>query len=380
MGGTTGSYSRLNTASGPPPVGVTTPVSALSLPKSAIASSSPATGGQLTSGVAIAMPRPTKCRGALSLSEAGASLFVKHPPDEEVTTQARRRMRWTFLLLAVRRRAADPLHGRPPGPGAEAEIQFHASGPPGGLRLRDEADVRGHGRGDGSSEIPARRSLRPGQPPVRGRHDVPRQGRAGWHSGQAARAAGPPALRPRLRPARPLPPRAPRPDLPDHAHGPRRRVAGQAGHDRQLLRDLRRNPESEAARGLRLLLTPFPQQQFNQTEDRRTLRPTRAVACLDCHSNDHTNASFHLVGDIRPQEFRRRIDTPSLRGVNIQRLFGSQRALKSVEDFTEVEQRAAYFDGDPGIATKKGVNLLERGSQVHFMAEIQRLMDLPSAR
>ena len=59
------------------------------------------------------------------------------------------------------------------------------------------------------------------------------------------------------------------------------------------------------------------------------------------------------------------IDTPSLRGVNIQRLFGSQRAMKSVEDFTEFEQRAAYFDGDPVIATKKGVNILERGSQVH---------------
>jgi cytochrome c peroxidase len=131
--------------------------------------------------------------------------------------------------------------------------------------------------------------------------------------------------------------------------------------------------------GLRLLLTPFPQQQFNQTEDRRTLRPSRGVACLDCHSNGHTNASFHLVGDIRPQEFRRRIDTPSLRGVNIQRLFGSQRALKTVEDFTEFEQRAAYFDGDPVIATKKGVNPLERGSQVHFMSEFQELLDFPPA-
>ena len=73
----------------------------------------------------------------------------------------------------------------------------------------------------------------------------------------------------------------------------------------------------------------------------------------------------YLVGDIRPQEFRHRIETPALRGVNIQRLFGSQRALKTVEDFTEFEQRAAYFDGDPVIATKKGVNVLERGSQVH---------------
>ena len=131
--------------------------------------------------------------------------------------------------------------------------------------------------------------------------------------------------------------------------------------------------------GLRLLLTPFPQQQFNQTEDRRAVHPSRGVACFDCHANGHTNASTHQVGDIRPQEFRHRIDTPSLRGVNIQRLFGSQRALRSVEDFTEFEQRGAYFDGDPVIATKKGVNVLERGSQVHFMAEIQELLDFPPA-
>jgi cytochrome c peroxidase len=131
--------------------------------------------------------------------------------------------------------------------------------------------------------------------------------------------------------------------------------------------------------GLRLLLTPFPQQQFNQTEDRRSERPSRGVACFDCHANGHTNAAFHLVGDIRPQEFRHRIDTVSLRGVNIQRLFGSQRALKTVEDFTEFEQRAAYFDGDPVIATKKGVNILERGSQVHFMAEFQEILDFPPA-
>jgi cytochrome c peroxidase len=131
--------------------------------------------------------------------------------------------------------------------------------------------------------------------------------------------------------------------------------------------------------GLRLLVTPFPQQQFNQTEDRRTEKASRGVACLDCHANGHTNAATHLVGDIRPQEFRHRIDTPTLRGVNIQRLFGSQRALKTVEDFTEFEQRAAYFDGDPVIATKKGVNILERGSQVHFMAEFQELLDFPPA-
>src|SRR6266403_375330 len=131
--------------------------------------------------------------------------------------------------------------------------------------------------------------------------------------------------------------------------------------------------------GLRLLVTPFAQQQFNQTEDRRSAQPSRGVTCFDCHANGHTNGSTHLVGDIRPQEFRHRIDTPSLRGVNIERLFGSQRALKTVEDFTGFEQRAAYFDGDPVIATKKGVNTLERGSQVHDMAEVQELLDFPPA-
>ena len=131
--------------------------------------------------------------------------------------------------------------------------------------------------------------------------------------------------------------------------------------------------------GLRILLTPFPQQQFNQTGDRRSVKVSRGVACLDCHANGGTNGAFHLVGDIRPQEFRHRIETPALRGVNIQRLFGSQRALKTVEDFTEFEQRAAYFDGDPVIATKKGVNVLERASQVHFMAEFQELLDFPPA-
>jgi cytochrome c peroxidase len=131
--------------------------------------------------------------------------------------------------------------------------------------------------------------------------------------------------------------------------------------------------------GLRLLLTPFPQQQFNPIDDRRSERPSLGVACFDCHANGHTNAATHLVGDIRPQELRHRVDSVSLRGVNIQRLFGSQRALMSVEDFTEFEQRAAYFDGDPVLATKKGMNILDRGAQVQTMAEFQKILDFPPA-
>ena len=138
---------------------------------------------------------------------------------------------------------------------------------------------------------------------------------------------------------------------------------------------------SKDLEGLRLLVTQFPQQQFNATADRKTVSSAGmlGVACFDCHVNGHTSGATHLAGDIRPQSHRRRIDTTSLRGVNIQRLFGSQRALKSIEDFTAFEQRGAYFDGDQVSASAKGINPLERDSQVHFMAEVQELIDFPPA-
>ncbi|MGI8965725.1 MAG: cytochrome B6, partial [Limisphaerales bacterium] len=47
--------------------------------------------------------------------------------------------------------------------------------------------------------------------------------------------------------------------------------------------------------GLRLLLTPFPQQQFNSTADRRSERPHRGVTCFDCHANGHANGATHLA-------------------------------------------------------------------------------------
>jgi len=131
--------------------------------------------------------------------------------------------------------------------------------------------------------------------------------------------------------------------------------------------------------GMRLLLTPFPQQQFNATDDRKSKEPTTGVACLDCHANGHTNASFHLNPDTRPQALRFRIDTPSLRGMFNQQIHGSKRALRSVEDFTEFEQRTAYFDGDQVTAAKKGINALDRGTSVALMAQMQIMFDFPPA-
>ncbi|MFN2309496.1 MAG: cytochrome B6 [Gammaproteobacteria bacterium] len=131
--------------------------------------------------------------------------------------------------------------------------------------------------------------------------------------------------------------------------------------------------------GMRLLLTPFPQQQFNQTEDRKVERPSLGVSCLDCHSNGHTNAAFHLNPDTRPHAARFRLDTVSLRGMFNQQIHGSKRSLRSVEDFTEFEQRTAYFDGDHVTAAKKGVHLPDRASQVVMMAQMQNMFDFPPA-
>ena len=107
--------------------------------------------------------------------------------------------------------------------------------------------------------------------------------------------------------------------------------------------------------GLRLLLTPFPQQQFNLTEDRRSAEghPRASPASTATPTATPTRPRTRSATSGR-NEHRHRIDTPSLRGVGIQRLFGSQRALKSVEDFTEFEQRAAYFDGDHDARDAQG--------------------------
>ncbi len=131
--------------------------------------------------------------------------------------------------------------------------------------------------------------------------------------------------------------------------------------------------------GLRLLLTPFPQEEFNQTEDRKTPEQSLGVTCLDCHANFHTNAAFHQTPDVRPQAARFRLDTVSLRGMFNQQIHGSKRSLRSIEDFSEFEQRTAYFNGDHTSAQRKGVHLPERHDQTSMMAQMQNIIDFPPA-
>lgn len=144
---------------------------------------------------------------------------------------------------------------------------------------------------------------------------------------------------------------------------------------RELMTDILTPVQLE---GLRLLLTPLPQEEFNATEDRKTIEPSLGVACFDCHVNGHTTGQFHLSPDIRPQKRRFRLDTTSLRGVFNQQIHGSKRSLRSVEDFTEFEQRTAYFNGDHVHAAKKGPQELARHN-IPMMAQMQNMFDFPPA-
>ncbi len=130
--------------------------------------------------------------------------------------------------------------------------------------------------------------------------------------------------------------------------------------------------------GLRMLLTPFPQEEFNPTDDRKSVQASLGVSCFDCHVNGHTTGQFHLNPDIRPEQRRFRLDTVSLRGMFNQQLHSSKRSLRSVEDFTEFEFRTAYFNGDPIHAMKKGFTIIPR-VQVAHMAQMQNMLDFPPA-
>ena len=107
--------------------------------------------------------------------------------------------------------------------------------------------------------------------------------------------------------------------------------------------------------GLRLLLTPFPQEEFNPTDDRKSAaaEPGRHLPRLP-RQRPHHRPVPPQPRRSGPQQRRFRLDTVSLRGVFNQQIHGSKRSLRSVEDFTEFEQRTAYFNGDPIHAMKKG--------------------------
>ncbi len=130
--------------------------------------------------------------------------------------------------------------------------------------------------------------------------------------------------------------------------------------------------------GLRLLVTTFPSQQFNQTEDRASWEASNGVSCFSCHINGHTTGQFHRAPDLRPAQDRVRLETPTLRGMFAQRTFGSKRNIRTLEDFSEVEANTAYFDGDDSLAQRKGARHFSR-EEVAAMSAFQNIIDLPPA-
>src|SRR5258708_1344365 len=59
--------------------------------------------------------------------------------------------------------------------------------------------------------------------------------------------------------------------------------------------------------GLRLLLTPFPQQQFNATDDRRSAVPSIGSACLDCPAHGHQKRGNPPPPQLHPPPRRPRL-------------------------------------------------------------------------
>ncbi len=74
------------------------------------------------------------------------------------------------------------------------------------------------------------------------------------------------------------------------------------------------------------------------------------------------------------------LDTVSLRGLFQPARFtrSKPQSAASVEDFTEFEQRTAYFNADEIHAIKKGMHILNRIHVTH-MAQMQNMFDFPPA-
>lgn len=131
----------------------------------------------------------------------------------------------------------------------------------------------------------------------------------------------------------------------------------------------------EQMEGLKELLRPSATTWFNHTDHRITEKPSRGVACFDCHVNGHTNGAFELGPDSRPNMARLRVDTPTMRGNFNLMQFSSKRSIRSMDHFAEVEE---YFDGDPGMQQAIGPRGVKR-EVTNRMGDFNSIIDLPPA-
>lgn len=131
----------------------------------------------------------------------------------------------------------------------------------------------------------------------------------------------------------------------------------------------------EQMEGLKELLRPTATTWFNHTTHRVTEKPSKGVACFDCHVNGHTNGAFELGPDSRPNMARLRVDTPTMRGnFNLMQL-SSKRSIRSMDHFAEVEE---YFDGDPGMQQAIGPRAAKR-EVTNRMGDFNAIIDYSPA-
>lgn len=131
----------------------------------------------------------------------------------------------------------------------------------------------------------------------------------------------------------------------------------------------------EQMEGLKELLRPSPTTWFNHTDHRITEKPSKGVACFDCHVNGHTSGAIELAPDSRPNMARLRTDTPTMRGnYNLMQL-SSKRSIRSMDHFSEVEE---YFDGDPGMQQAIGPRAVKR-EVTNRMGDMNSILDNPPA-
>jgi len=131
--------------------------------------------------------------------------------------------------------------------------------------------------------------------------------------------------------------------------------------------------------GLRLLLTPFRSSSSTPPMDRPIAEAEHGRDLFECHVNGHTNNATHLVGDIRPQEFRHRLDTPSLRGVNVQRFVRLPTGAAERGRLHRVRAAAALLRRRSGDCHQEGREHPGARQPGPFMAEFMAILDFPPA-
>ena len=206
-----------------------------------------------------------------------------------------------------------------------------------------------------------------------GRHGLPADG--------DQTAAAPRTLRPRFRPSRALPARVPAGHLPDHASGPGRRVPGQGSDRGQLPGALPGHPQCQGPGG------PAPAgHAVPAAAIQRHGRPQDGAGPTACRAWPASTATSTATRRRRPTWWatsgRSRTAAASTRRACAASTSSgcSARSGRSRPSRTSPSSSSGRRTSTATRCRRRprAINPLERGSQVHFMAEVQESARLPA--